>query len=184
TLVAATTAGEIVTATATDPIGNTSEFSAVGTVDVSGRVFDDKDNDGAYEPGDGDVGIGGVTVQLFHEASGTLIATRTTAADGTYYFDVNLGAGTFKLVAAQPIGFLDGRETAGNLGGAVDNTQDNNQISGIVSDGATNAVDYLFAEIRPSQTVGLVWSDFNNDGDVNFGETAVPGAAVELTGLD
>jgi hypothetical protein len=184
TLVAATTAGEIVTATATDPIGNTSEFSAVGTVDVSGRVFDDKDNDGAYEPGDGDVGIGGVTVQLFHEASGTLIATRTTAADGTYYFDVNLGAGSFKLVAAQPAGFLDGRETAGNLGGTVDNTQDSNQISGISVSGTTNAVDYLFAEIRPSQALGLVWSDFNNDGEVNFGETAIAGTTIQLTGLD
>src|SRR5206468_2244310 len=49
-------------------------------VDLSGRVFDDKDNDGLYEPGDGDVGIGGVAVQLFNETSGTLIATRTTAA--------------------------------------------------------------------------------------------------------
>src|SRR5207248_3124461 len=67
TLAAATVAGEFVTATATDPGGNTSEFSAVGKVDVSGRAFDDKDNDGAYEPGEGDVGIAGVSVQLFHE---------------------------------------------------------------------------------------------------------------------
>ena len=51
--------------------------------------------------------------------------------DGSYFFDVNLGAGTYKIAAAQPAVFLDGRETAGNLGGGVDDTQDSNQISGI-----------------------------------------------------
>jgi len=30
----------------------------------------------------------------------------------------------------------------------------------------------------------LVWQDSNNDGDVNFGERAIAGVAVELTGLD
>lgn len=156
-------------------------------VDLSGRVFDDKDNDGVYEPTDGEVGIGGVAVQLFNQTSGALIATRTTAADGSFSFDVNLAAGTYKIVAAQPAGLLDGRETAGNLGGAVDNSQDSNQITAIsVGDPGTtaDAIDYLFAEIRPSQAQGLVWSDFNNDGEVNFGERAIAGATVELTGLD
>lgn len=154
---------------------------------MSGRVFDDKDNDGLYEPGDGDAGIDGVTVQLFDELSASLIATQTTLADGSYFFDVNLGAGTYQIVAAQPAGFLDGRATAGNLGGAVDNTQDSNQISGIsVGEPGTtaDAIDYLFANILPSQALGLVWSDFNNDGEVNFGEAAIAAVAVELTGLD
>jgi hypothetical protein len=156
-------------------------------VDVSGRVFDDADNDGAYEPGDGDAGIGGVTVRLFDEASGSLIDTRTTAADGTYLFDANLGAGTYRVVAAQPAGFLDGRETAGNLGGAVDNAHDANQIGGISvgAPGTTaDAADYQFAVIRPSQVAGLVWRDSDNDGQVDFGEAAVPGVTVVLTGLD
>lgn len=154
-------------------------------VDVSGRVFDDLNNDGVYEPGDGEAGIGGVSVQLLSDTA--LIATQTTAADGTYFFDVNLGAGTYKIVAALPAGFLDGRETAGNLGGVVDNSQDSNQITGISvgAPGTTaDAVDYLFAKIRPSRAIGLVWSDFNNDGQVDFGETAIQGVAVTLTGLD
>jgi hypothetical protein len=166
---------------------DTATLNILNLVDVSGRVFDDRDNDGAYEPGDGDTGIGGVTVQLFAESSGTLIATRTTAADGTFFFDVNLGAGTYTLVTAQPTGFLDGRETAGNLGGIVDNSQDSNQITGIVvgEPGTTaDAIDYLFAEIRPSQMLGMVWSDADNDGQIDFGELAIAGTTIELTGVD
>ena len=156
-------------------------------VDVSGRVFDDKDNDGTYEPADGDIGIGGVSVQLFDESASILIATQMTAADGSYFFDANLIGGTYKVIAAQPAGFLDGRETAGNLGGTVDNAQDHSAIGGINigQPGTTaDAVDYLFARILPSQGLGLVWSDFNNDGEVNFGEKAIPGVTIELTGLD
>ena len=156
-------------------------------VDAAGRVFDDKDNDGLYEPSDGEVGIGGVFVQLFNETSGALIATRTTAADGSFNFDVNLAAGTYKIVAAEPTGFMDGRETAGNLGGAADNSQDSNQITAISvgAPGTTaDAVDYLFADIRPSQAQGLVWRDEDNDGQVDFGEAAITSAAIELTGLD
>src|SRR5439155_6035068 len=31
---------------------------------------------------------------------------------------------------------------------------------------------------------GLVWVDFNNDGEVDFGERAVPGVTITLTGID
>lgn len=184
-LAAATVAGELITATATDPDGNTSEFSGISR--VAGRVFEDKDNDGAYEPDDGEVGIGGVAVQLFDQTSGAFVASQATAADGSYLFLLNRGAGTYKLVAAQPVGFLDGRETAGTVGGTVDNTQDSQQITDIIlGDPGTNsrALDYLFAEIRPSQAQGLVWSDFNNNGQVDFGEKAIAGVTVELTGQD
>ena len=50
--------------------------------------------------------------------------------------------------------------------------------------GSQDGVDYLFAAIRPSQTYGLVWLDFNNDGEVNFGEQAIEGVDLELTGFD
>jgi hypothetical protein len=67
----------------------------------------------------------------------------------------------------------------------VDNTQDSSQITGIfVSDTALDAIDYLFARILPSQGLGLVWNDLDNDGEVDFGEGAIAGVAIELTGLD
>jgi|GEM_PF-784617 len=171
--------GGIATATVSVQIRN--------LVDLSGRVFDDKDNDGAFEPESGDIGIVGATVQLLDETSAAVVATQITAGDGTYFFDVNLGPGAYKVVAAQPAGSLDGRESAGNLGGIVNNTQDSNQITGINVGGpgtTADAIDYLFAIIHPSQGLGMVWSDLDNDGEVDFGERAIPGVAIELTGLD
>lgn len=46
-------------------------------VDLAGRVFDDRDNDGVFEPEDGDTGIEGVLIELFDQATvpETLLAT-------------------------------------------------------------------------------------------------------------
>jgi hypothetical protein len=45
-------------------------------------------------------------------------------------------------------------------------------------------IDYLFGAIRSSQTLGLVWRDTDNDGQVDFGEAAILGAVIELTGVE
>jgi uncharacterized delta-60 repeat protein len=39
-------------------------------------------------------------------------------------------------------------------------------------------------EVQPSRIQGLVWVDFNNDGEVNFGEKAIEGVLLTLTGTD
>src|SRR5262249_946476 len=49
-----------------------------------------------------------------------------------------------------------------------------------VSQQATTTVTVL--SLPPSTIEGLVWVDFNNDGD--FGETVIPGMTVTLTGAD
>ena len=43
-------------------------------------------------------------------------------------------------VAAQPAGFLDGRETAGNLGGAVDDSHDSDRITAVIAPSMKSAV--------------------------------------------
>jgi hypothetical protein len=152
---------------------------------LDGRVFDDRDNDGQYEPGDGDVGLEGVPVTLAGaDDEGPVNRSTITGPNGLYSF-ADVFAGTYTLTADQPAGLLDGKETAGTLGGTVDNSQDCNTISGIVvgNDGAT-ATGYNFADILPSDLLGLVWEDSNNDGQVNFGEKAIDLVAIALTGTD
>lgn len=38
--------------------------------------------------------------------------------------------------------------------------------------------------VVPTTVHGLVWLDFNDDGEVNFGETAIEGVNITLTGID
>jgi uncharacterized protein (DUF2141 family) len=162
------------------------ELDVLNLVDLSGRVFDDANNNGVQDVDE--LGIPGVTVDLFG-ATG-LLKTRTTDANGDYDFDDgNLGAGVYSIVETQLADYLDGDETAPATapGGAVDNTTDWNQITDItVGDPGTtpDADGYLFAEIEPSDIQGMAWEDFNNDGGVTFSEKAIPGVTVTLTGTD
>ena len=154
----------------------------VGTVYVAGRiggrVFLDADNDGVD---DGEPGIAGVTVSL----DGTdwrghsLSLTTITDPDGGYAFE-DLAPGTYNLTETQPGTYLDGDDVPGNLGGEAGDDVINNIVlgSGQIGDG------YNFAEIESSVVQGLVWEDFNNDGEVNFGEKAIEGVVIKLNGTD
>jgi hypothetical protein len=90
------------------------------------------------------------------------------------------------MVAAQPAGLLDGKETAGALGGLVNNT-DSNTIASILVGAAVGDVvadGYNFADLRPSRLQGLVWEDVDNDGQVDFGEPGIANVPIRLTGVD
>ena len=60
----------------------------------------------------------------------------------------------------------------------------------VVTDGAASDSETITitvnpsGEIEPSEIVGLVWEDFNNDGEVNFGEKAIENVTIVLTGTD
>jgi len=158
---------------------------------LGGLVFDDLDNDGVFELGDGDAGIEGVLMRLVNETSGAVVDTDTTDASGRYEFDVTLAVGSYKIVEVvdelADLRLLDGIETPGVNGGTVDNSQDSNEITGIDVSGtgtAASAADYLFAEIGGSDIFGRVWRDLNNDGEINFGEVGITGVMLTLSGTD
>ncbi len=161
--------------------------SSVTPVAISGRVFDDLDNDGVFDPGDGESGIADVTIGLTGTETdgGVVDRTTTTRSDGTYSFE-NVLPGDYTLTElGQPNGLLDGNESVGSLGGTVDNTQDSNVIAGLTVDASSADSDgYNFAEIRPSMIQGTVWEDFNNNGLIDFNESAIEAATVNLTGTD
>ena len=51
------------------------------------------------------------------DESNAVVAVATSETDGQYQFDAAYPPGNYRLIAEQPPGFLDGRETAGTLGG-------------------------------------------------------------------
>ena len=68
-------------------------FGYVPDYSIAGRVYRDADKSGSYT--DGEETFEGVTVDLI-DASGTVVATAMTTADGTYSFE-KLPAGTYRV---------------------------------------------------------------------------------------
>ena len=154
-------------------------------VNLSGRVFDDRSNNGVFDPEDGDVPLAGVVIELVSGNTGEVAATVTTNADGCYHF-IGVPEGIYTLrQQAQPAGYLDGKERAGLLGGTLVNDADSNEITTvIIGPSDADADGYDFAELRPASLQGLVWEDFNNNGEVDLGELAIEHVAITLTGID
>ena len=82
-----------------------------------------------------------------------------TLAGGSYVFE-DVWSGTYSVTADQPVVLLDGKETAGNFGGTIDNIQDSNTISNIaISTDGVDATGYSFANIQASDLMGLAWQE-------------------------
>jgi len=102
------------TALATGTIRN--DDSAATTAGLSGFVFADLNDNGVFEPSE--IGLRGVTVQLIGPSGGQL--TAVTGEGGAFAFE-SLAAGGYELRQVQPAQFLDGKDTVGTAGGAVQN---------------------------------------------------------------
>lgn len=68
---------------------------------LSGRVFIDANKDAALD--NGEAGLGGVTLKLL-DSGNNVLATTTTAADGSYTF-AGLSAGNYSVLETQPNGY-------------------------------------------------------------------------------
>jgi hypothetical protein len=161
--------------------GKPDELAAPPAPGISGSVYEDSNGDGIRSAAD--LGVEGVTIELRDAATNAVVASTVTDADGNYHFG-DPGNGTYKLVEIQPAGLLDGAETVGSNGGTVNNTTDGDVIDQIVYTSGATASGYNFGEVEPGGLSGFVWEDANQDGQINFGEQALPGVVIHLTGTD
>ncbi|MEM7783024.1 MAG: SdrD B-like domain-containing protein [Planctomycetota bacterium] len=146
---------------------------------IAGRVYNDFDNDGVFDSGDGEHGIGGVRIELYDTSGGTpvFVGFTNTAADGTYSFNGLLGD-QYEIRQTQPTNYNDGQDTDGSE--ANGDTSTNDQISNIELNAGIDATDYNFGE-RGVSVEGTVFVDDNRDGTQQSGETTgVSGVTVEL----
>ncbi|QGJ68626.1 Hypothetical protein PBC10988_2870 [Planctomycetales bacterium 10988] len=155
-------------------------FAEIKPSSLAGTVFDDLNNNGIQESGE--PGIEGVTLILTGTNQfGPIIPVLTTTNSlGEYLFD-NLRAGTYTVREMQPANYLDGIDTVGSEGG---NGSVNDVTSAILIEIADVAVNYNFAELRPSSISGTVYLDPNNNATQDTGEPGLSGVEVTLTGMD
>ncbi len=167
-------------------------FGEILPVSIAGAVFFDVDNDGARN-GAAETGIERVTVQVTgtDDTGASVSVSVQTDADGRFAFE-NLRPGIYSLVEPQqPAGTSNGITTAGTVGGvsrgsATPITTVPSQIGSIdLSTPGSDSVDNLFGEIPLNSGIsGKVWTDRNNDGVVDPGETGLANVRITLTGTD
>ncbi|HEX3724961.1 MAG TPA: SdrD B-like domain-containing protein, partial [Pirellulales bacterium] len=118
--------------------------------------------------------IAGVVIHLL-DAEGNSIATATTDANGNYSFD-HLTGGTYGIHEDQPTGYFDADTHAGSAGGTVSG----DSISQILMRSDTSGTDYDFCELLPASISGYVYSDLNNNGRRDAGESGIAGVTLAL----
>ncbi len=118
----------------------------------------------------GENGLAGVTLALV-DSTGKVIATTTTAADGTYsFFDVPAGSYTVKVTDQG--GVLNGYQLTSGL--------DQYPVSVV---GTTSVTNVNFGYVREGATGSIgdrVWLDANGDGVQNAGEAGISRVTLRL----
>ena len=154
-------------------------FGALQVDSINGAVYVDANNSGIKDAGE--TAVGGVTLTLTGTSDIGAITpvTVTTASDGSYSFG-KLRPGTYAITETAPAGYLQGLSSSNGVVNAGSNTT--NMISGIsLLASGTSSTDN-FGELLPNTVSGFVYTDSNNDGTLETGETGISGVSLVLSG--
>ncbi|WP_018684195.1 SdrD B-like domain-containing protein [Actinokineospora enzanensis] len=133
-------------------------FAEKPTSSFAGSVYIDANNDGIRQGAE--TGIQNTLVSLAGtDSQGNAISlTMSTDSNGLFMFPA-LRQGIYSLAENQPLGYSDGKDTAGTSGGS---TTISDLISGISLAARTDATGYLFGEYVASSITGSVVDDAGN----------------------
>ncbi len=155
------------------------------TANIGNFVWMDSNRNGIQDAGE--VGIDGVTVQLWNGAMTSLIAATTTNASGNYTL-VGPTATALRVRAILPSSTL--RFSPKDQGGNDQADSDINDTAAPVgfTDAFTLASNVISTTtfdvgmMTPAQAAlgNFVWEDFDEDGIQDFGETGVANVTVQL----
>jgi uncharacterized repeat protein (TIGR01451 family) len=127
----------------------TIDFGFIPVVSVGSTVFTDLDNDGQYEPVDGENGIPGVVVELY-TAAGDFVGSTTTDDNGDYFFG-DLPEGMYQLVIpTPPLEYPSSSTVTDNMDNGEDN--DDNGMQTNSGDPVSSPIFTLMADTEPTDS--------------------------------
>jgi uncharacterized repeat protein (TIGR01451 family) len=146
---------------------------------ISGQVRNDIDGDGNLA--DPDSGLAGAVLTLYTDPNGdgdssdgfAFGGSVTTSAGGTYSFS-NLPPGSYVVVETDPSGFVSTADVS---------NPNNNQVPVIVIASATSSGNDFLDTDNTAALADIgnqIWSDIDNDGIFDSGETGIDSVVVEL----
>lgn len=145
---------------------------------LSGNVYHDRDNDGNFDR-DTEEGIGNVVLKLLDENGNDTGLRATTNSAGAYKFN-NLAKGKYTVVEIHPAGWLDGKDTPGNVGGVADISPPGDRISQIMINWGHPGVEYNFGELLPGSIRGRVHADDGPDCNFDDPHHMLEGVKIDL----
>ena len=138
----------------------TANFADLVEGKISGVVFEDLDGNG--KRGEGEPGIGGVTLEL-RDAGDAQVTTATTTADGAYAL-TNISVGqSYTVAETDPDGFT---------------STTTNQVVIRIESGTSATVS--FGDIAKGKVAGTVFEDVNGNGSRDVGESGIAGSVLKL----
>ncbi len=151
-------------------------YHQTGPHSISGNVYADWNSNADFEGND--TGFGGISVTLYSD-TGAVIATTTTAADGSYTFP-NLPNGTYTVIVDEsslPPQYSQ-TEDWDELPGAC--TICDGSASVTINGGDESGIDFGYEPAGYGTIGDFVWQDNNGDGYQQAGEPGLPNVTVNL----
>lgn len=174
-------------------------FPELRRASLSGFVYVDNDFNNVRNAGT-DSPIVGTPVELLDAATGTVVATATTDANGFYQFSDLDPTVVYTLRETLPAGNYINRPTAVNPGlidgvacttgctpgtGVSPDVATTDRISQIDLGTGASGTEFNFGETPSgSSLAGRVWLDPDNDGVIDASEAGIAGVTIVLTGTD
>ena len=158
-----------------NPTKKNVNFGYVPDYFIKGTIYRDGNRSGALDAGE--KLYEGVTVNLV-DADGTVVATTTTDADGTYSFD-KLPAGTYSVKVVQ-----DGPIASLEQTGDPDATKDNASEPITLNNDNPSTTDVNFGYVNNNSLSGTVYRDDSRNGDQDGTEPGYSGVTVQLLDKD
>jgi hypothetical protein len=148
-------------------------------VTVGDLVWNDTNANGVQDSGE--VGVDGVTVELFRSVDDSLVGTVTTAGGGLYSFTTVPGSYYLKFSGlTSGFVFTSSTASAASDAGDSDATAGTGRTDVIALAPGANDANWDAGIYQPVTVGDLVWNDTNANGIQDSGEVGVDGVTVEL----